>query len=166
MVQILRLLKNKRLEPKHYPYQWRIYIVKFSARPPPPGVQILSISCSFWEILAKSYVGAPPLGSWRPLLEEIKRFEPKHYPYSIKKKQIAVLIVFKILKIYHALTRTVPKSRWANSYQRLLLQQQQQRQQQKASNNNNGSSSDDVAPVRWYLGSDTTTSPIISATDA
>ena len=27
--------------------------------PPPPGVQILSISCSFWEILAKSYVGAP-----------------------------------------------------------------------------------------------------------
>ena len=28
----------------------------------PPGVQILSISCSFWEILAKSYrwrVGAP-----------------------------------------------------------------------------------------------------------
>ena len=30
------------------------------ARPPPPGVQILSISCSFWEILAKSYVGAPP----------------------------------------------------------------------------------------------------------
>ena len=27
---------------------------------PPPGVQILSISCSFWGILAKSYVGAPP----------------------------------------------------------------------------------------------------------
>ena len=26
----------------------------------PPPVQILSISCSFWEILAKSYVGAPP----------------------------------------------------------------------------------------------------------
>ena len=24
------------------------------------GVQILSISCSFWENLAKSYVGAPP----------------------------------------------------------------------------------------------------------
>ena len=24
-----------------------------------PRVQILSISCSFWEILAKSYVGAP-----------------------------------------------------------------------------------------------------------
>ena len=41
--------------------QWRIYIVKFWTRAPPPlGVQILSISCSFWEILAKSYVGAPP----------------------------------------------------------------------------------------------------------
>ena len=25
------------------------------------GVQILSISCSVWENLAKSYVGAPPL---------------------------------------------------------------------------------------------------------
>ena len=36
-----------------------------------PPVQILSISCSFWEILAKSYVGAPLLGSWRPLLGEI-----------------------------------------------------------------------------------------------
>ena len=36
------------------------------------GVQILSISCSFWENLANSYVGAPPpLGSWRPLLGEI-----------------------------------------------------------------------------------------------
>ena len=28
------------------------------ARPPP--VQILSISCSFWKNLAKSYLGAPP----------------------------------------------------------------------------------------------------------
>ena len=37
---------------------------------PPLGVQILSISCSFWENLAKSYVGAP-LESWRPLLGEI-----------------------------------------------------------------------------------------------
>ena len=27
---------------------------------PPLGAQILSISCSFWENLAKSYVGAPP----------------------------------------------------------------------------------------------------------
>ena len=40
------------------------------AQETPPPVQILSISCSFWEILAKSYVGAPP-GSWRPLLGEI-----------------------------------------------------------------------------------------------
>ena len=36
----------------------------------PLQVQILSISCSFWENLAKSYVGAP-LGSWHPLLGEI-----------------------------------------------------------------------------------------------
>ena len=36
---------------------------------PPPVVQILSISCSFWPNLAKSYVGTP--GSWRPLLGEI-----------------------------------------------------------------------------------------------
>ena len=36
----------------------------------PSGVQILSIPCSFWENLAKSYVGAP-LGSWRPFLGEI-----------------------------------------------------------------------------------------------
>ena len=28
--------------------------------PPPPGIQILSNSCSFWKILAKSYVGARP----------------------------------------------------------------------------------------------------------
>ena len=30
------------------------------APPPPLGVQILSISCSFWENLAKLYVGSPP----------------------------------------------------------------------------------------------------------
>ena len=30
------------------------------APPPPPGAQILSISCSFRENMAKSYVGAPP----------------------------------------------------------------------------------------------------------
>ena len=41
--------------------QWRIYIVKFWTRAP-PGVQILSILCSFWENLAISYVGAHP---WR-----------------------------------------------------------------------------------------------------
>ena len=31
-----------------------------------PGAQILSISCSFWENLAKSYVGAPPPGELAP----------------------------------------------------------------------------------------------------
>ena len=33
------------------------------ACPPPFGAQILSISCSFQENLAKSYVGAPPWGN-------------------------------------------------------------------------------------------------------
>ena len=34
--------------------------------PPPRGTHILSISCSFRENLAKSYVSAPsPRGSWR-----------------------------------------------------------------------------------------------------
>ena len=47
------------------PIQWRIYIVKFWTCAP-LGVQILSISCSFWEILAKSYVGAPPRGVGAP----------------------------------------------------------------------------------------------------
>ena len=37
---------------------------KGGSRNAPPG-QILSISCSFWENLAKSYIGAP-LESWRP----------------------------------------------------------------------------------------------------
>ena len=35
-----------------------------------PGVQILSISCRFWEILAKLYVGAP-LEGWHAYLGEI-----------------------------------------------------------------------------------------------
>ena len=58
-----------RLHHSHACLQWQIYIVKFWMRAP-LGVQILSISCSFWEILAKSYVGTPP-GSWRPHLREI-----------------------------------------------------------------------------------------------
>ena len=34
--------------------------------PPPPGTQILSISCSFRENLAKWYVGAPPPREFLP----------------------------------------------------------------------------------------------------
>ena len=41
-----------------YPKHWWI------ARDDTPGVQILSISYSFWENLAKSYVGAPLLRRW------------------------------------------------------------------------------------------------------
>ena len=48
-----------------------LYSKILDASPSPLGAQILSISCSFWENLAKSYVGAPPPGSWRPLLGEI-----------------------------------------------------------------------------------------------
>ena len=55
--------------------------------------------------------------------------------------------------MYHPLTCVVPRSKWANSYQRLLLQQQQQQRQQQDANNN-GSSSNDVK-VRWYIGSET-----------
>ena len=45
--------RSERLSTSHDSLR-RIYIVKFWS---PPPVQILS--CSFWEILAKSYVGAP-----------------------------------------------------------------------------------------------------------
>ena len=48
---------------------WSVILPKFlkteikysgGSKPPPPGVQILSISCSFWENLAKLCVHAPP----------------------------------------------------------------------------------------------------------
>ena len=52
-------------------YQWQIYIVKFwPCTPSSLGVNILSISCSFWEKLAKLYVGALP-GGLAPHLGEI-----------------------------------------------------------------------------------------------
>ena len=41
----------------HFTRHWRIYIVKFWR---PPGSKFFLISCSFSEILAKSYVGTPP----------------------------------------------------------------------------------------------------------
>ena len=41
------------------------------ARDTHPPVQILSISCSFWENLAKSYVPRPPPQGWRHHLGEI-----------------------------------------------------------------------------------------------
>ena len=52
-------------------FQWRIYIVKFSMRAPPPRFENSFNFMQFLEILAKSYVGAPLPGSWRPLLGEI-----------------------------------------------------------------------------------------------
>ena len=71
-------------------------------RPPTRGwVQILSISCSFWEILAKSYVGTPA-ESWRPHLWEIldpplvtERFYPQ--PLLEKMKVIKGYCVFDVV---------------------------------------------------------------------
>ena len=67
---------------------------------PPCEVQILSISCSFWEILTKLYVGAPPPGSWRPLLGEIldpplvtHSLSNRSKLYSVKAKRIARIIL-------------------------------------------------------------------------
>ena len=81
----------------------------------PPGVQILSISRSFWEILAKSYVGTSPLGSWRPHLGEIldpllvpmlQRRQTKdatsrvfrREPYSARSRNIVQIRVVKLWK--------------------------------------------------------------------
>ena len=44
--------------------------VRRGRAPPPLGAEFSLISCSFWEILIKSYLGAPP-ERWRPLLGEI-----------------------------------------------------------------------------------------------
>ena len=47
-------------------------LVDLSGAQGTPRAQILSISCSFWENLAKLYVGAPPPPKgWRPDLEGI-----------------------------------------------------------------------------------------------
>ena len=53
-----------RLDP--LPFQWRIYIVKFWTRAPPPGGPNSFNFMQFWENLAKSYVGAPPRGVGAP----------------------------------------------------------------------------------------------------
>ena len=46
---------------RQYASYWNAILLVKKINVPSPGVQILSLSCSFWEILAKSYVGAP----WR-----------------------------------------------------------------------------------------------------
>ena len=55
-------------------------------RPPPPGVQILSISCSFWENSTNSYVGAP-LGvgapsSGKSWIRRWSRLFVRKFPYE------------------------------------------------------------------------------------
>ena len=44
---------------------WNVYMVQFWMRPP-LRFQNLSFSRTLWENLAKSYVGAPPLGMLEP----------------------------------------------------------------------------------------------------
>ena len=53
---------NPKLMKRHGTFlrdQWRIYIVKFWTRAPPGGPNSFNL-CSFWENLAKSYIGSPP----------------------------------------------------------------------------------------------------------
>ena len=63
----------------------------------PPGVQILSIPCSFWEDLAKSYVGVPTSGkSWIrhcTLTQESKnRFEKLEWRLLLKEAYLACMV--------------------------------------------------------------------------
>ena len=58
----------------------------------PPRAQILSISCSFWENLAKSYVGAPSAGkSWIRHWETLPiRMETNSEPQNKTVKQVYI----------------------------------------------------------------------------
>ena len=50
--------------------QWRIYIVKFWTRAPPPGSKFFQFHAVFGKIW-QNHMLAPPPESWRPLLGEI-----------------------------------------------------------------------------------------------
>ena len=58
---------------KLYLVQWRIYIVKFWTRPPPPlGSKFFQFHAVFGKIWKNRMLAPPPpLESWRPLLGEI-----------------------------------------------------------------------------------------------
>ena len=69
---------------------------------PPLCVQILSISCSFWENLAKLRVHAPPLEGSRPPLGEIldPSLQMVKTPFLLKNRSISetslsVLVIFQ-----------------------------------------------------------------------
>ena len=61
-------------------------------RAPPPRPKMFSISCSFSQNLAKSYVGAPPKG-WRPLLRGI--LDP-----PLIRAQEFVRVIFALIHIF------------------------------------------------------------------
>ena len=83
---------------------------KGGPRDAPPGVQILSISCSFWENLANSYVGAP-LGSWRPLLGEIldPLLHGEEYLHrdSMKYEDFGSRVLHSITRLFRTLQRQI-----------------------------------------------------------
>ena len=75
---------------------------------PPLGAQILSISCSFWENLAKSYVGAPPWGVGAPSSGKswIRHWSiPSHYLSEISTQPFSFLQI--IAKRFGALSEPV-----------------------------------------------------------
>ena len=87
------------MSPILYPVLWRIYIVKFWMCP--PGAQILSISCNFWENMAKSYVGVPPRELAPPprpnhgcatAVSGCFQVHQRHYCLSLRRWQIIVTV--------------------------------------------------------------------------
>ena len=51
--------------------QWRIYIVKFWTRAPPPGSKFFQFHAVFGKIWQNRMLAPPPPESWRPLPREI-----------------------------------------------------------------------------------------------
>ena len=74
--------------------RWQIYLVKFRNCPPPTptlGVQILSNSCSFWENLAKSYVGVP----WRVGVPTSGKSWICHWPQECMLQKSSYILIGK-----------------------------------------------------------------------
>ena len=101
-LSVLFIVSEKIRNPLPLTRQWRIYILKFWT---PPGVQILSILCSFWEKLAKSYVGAPS-----PL--HLKGGRPKSGKFWIRHCKVckrAVRILLECILVYYHPQRSCGK---------------------------------------------------------
>ena len=67
----LALALETRMHSSRMRTQWRIYIVKFWTRAPPPGGPNSFNFMQFLGKFGKIVCWRPPLGSWRPLLGEI-----------------------------------------------------------------------------------------------